>query len=313
MQVLLSVHANGAQGQVQGVVKSMVGVALALVSNQGVFPLSPWGMLSAVSWLILILLTLWQWRPDLNQGTRRPDGVMAYAAAALAFVASGLAAKFRNLVLMIPFQVFALKDIRERVRHRPIGRMALFGLALANAAGLWQVARHQGTTKNSWNMPIAEAADVIETSARACPPGSIQVFTIDPVLRKHLTDHHPDWVVLHGFQRFDAPAWSASASCLVWVDTYLGSLSPERQEDLKQAYLQIDGVRSTTTALGANDFVSIKRRIDPSFPTHQVRIHRIDHPRSAERLAAWVRSTEAPDAPIPSSGRHIAAEPRTAD
>lgn len=102
--ILFNVHANNSAGQTSGLLKSLMGVGISLASNQGLFPLSTIGVASALSWSILyIWIARAAWLRIIP--TTAPVVMLI---AIVFFVASGLAGKYRNLVLLVPFQAFVL-------------------------------------------------------------------------------------------------------------------------------------------------------------------------------------------------------------
>ena len=100
--IFLTVHIKNRESQVSSMAKSLSGFAVAQISNQGVFPLSLPGALASIATLgIVITLFFSNWRVNL-----RNRYFIAYALASAVAIITGLAGKFRNLVILTPGQAF---------------------------------------------------------------------------------------------------------------------------------------------------------------------------------------------------------------
>ena len=96
-------------------------------------------------------------------------------------VASGLAAKFRNLVLATPMQALWLGTSVVSERRRSLHSLGLGLVLLSNVWGSAQVIAHTGTLKNSWNLPVAELKAYLQRRSFDCE-GDLVVLAHDPTL-----------------------------------------------------------------------------------------------------------------------------------
>lgn len=280
--VFVTVHAHNSAGQTSGPLKSLVGVAVSLASNQGLFPLSAFGVLCAIAWgCLYVLLARAVWRRDSSSAA-----ALTLLTAVACFVVSGLAGKFRNLVLLVPLQACMLA-LGHRLLKDSRAVLGLTGLAtLCALAGVVNVVQHRDTTKNSWNLPVDAVITSIKGMTRDCST-SPAIYTFDPVLAHAVQVREPLWQLGNYYARFNKHPLSAS-DCTLVLHTYRGALSKADHEALLSAERSLGQVTVQEVSLGRDDNAQTKRRMDPDYPDSQVVIKLYRGTANPARLNAWV-------------------------
>lgn len=282
--VFLTVHAKNTAGQTGGLAKSLLGVVVSMASNQGLFPLSLPAAASAAGWAIVLFFVL--------KMARKPSAansaLASTATGLLGFIATGLAGKFRNLIALLPFQGLVLAQAAPLVRQSKALQVAVAMIFLGQLIGTVNVIRHQDTTKNSWNLPVAEVMQALDQSTTACqrPPA---IYTFDAVLARAMHQHHPRWQVASYYSRFDKQPLQ-DTDCSIVLHTYRGALSTERHAALLAAEAATPGQRGAPVQVGRDDNSALKRKLDAAFPEYQVTFQVIRHPGTLAPLNAWLRS-----------------------
>jgi hypothetical protein len=281
---LLTVHGPNSAGQTGGLFKSLMGVGISLASNQGLFPISVAGVASALAWLTLYALLG-------RDAWRRRENVLALVCFTLGvacFVASGLGGKFRNLLLLLPFQAAVLAWGHRALRDSRLAQAAVALVLVGNVVGLVNVAGHVDTTKNSWNLPVADYLRQVDAMTQGCaqPPA---VYTFDPVLARATRQRHPDWQVGDYFARYGRHELKAS-HCTLVLHTYRGALSTERHEALQQAESALGLPLAQASTVGLDPSAALKRKLDPQYPDHPIDIQLYRGQGRADALNRWVLS-----------------------
>jgi hypothetical protein len=285
--IFLSVHSKGASSQTGGLVKSLMGVYISMASNQGLFPISVAGIASALGWAGFYVLL---GRTALRKQAPA-SGLLSLALGTASFIVSGLASKFRNLVALQPWLVIASGQAERVISSAPKLAMCCFGLILVgNATGIYNVAMHEDTNKNSWNLPVDEFVQTIETMSTPCKVAPV-VYGFDPVLSHALHERHPDWQVVNILDQLSTRALPNQADCLFTVYTFRGSLSPVLVETFQQAEQAWGGQLVKSVRLGLDRHAALKQKLDPDFPEHPIELHLLRGGGSLTALNRWARPT----------------------
>src|SRR5262249_52026582 len=176
--IFITIHAKNSSSQVFSLWNSFMGFAIAQLSNQGVFPLSFGGIISAIGALGIIFVSL-LFSPPVQWATN--GYFVSYWTSSGLVILSGLAGKFRNLVTISPLQGLWFSTIQVDKSKEKVFAVFLTFLAIGNLIGIFNVANHQDTTKNSWNLPIKATLDELEVYRTSCNQDLV-VLVHDPTL-----------------------------------------------------------------------------------------------------------------------------------
>lgn len=150
--IFITVHskvnlAEKANQQVFDLKTSLISFVASIASNQGVFPLSLWGVCSIVGSVLFYGVLIYYYR-----STKNATNWIVFISLSFIFLVTGIAGKVRNLVLLEPARnklfanAFLLKN--------KIVLVAFILLISGNVAGIYNIVTHQRTTKNAWNIPV---------------------------------------------------------------------------------------------------------------------------------------------------------------
>ncbi|MEY2927015.1 MAG: hypothetical protein RL367_1492 [Pseudomonadota bacterium] len=262
--ILFQFHLSRNGEQVSDIKSGLIGLAVTQFSNQGLFPVSFAGILSAAAMAVLIGLAL----ADSVKTRTFKVSYLAYAIACAALVLTGLGGKVRNYLVVEPLKTLALGDIaRTAGTSRAFATMsAIAAIILGNLWGCYNVATHQGTSKNSWNMPVGAALATLDGLTRECGERPL-VLAHDSLLLY--------WFVKSGY-RTVGPVTGATTptgiheKCLVAVKSYRGSIRREKLTEIYTALDQIHARSVTISQLGRDSAFAIKQRIDPDYPEYAI-------------------------------------------
>ena len=256
-----SVHIHNRKEQLEGPVQSVLWYVVGLGANQGVFPLSPAGLASLLGWLLVLTAgyTSTGMRTIASEKYTR-----AFAVSSILMIVSGLAAKFRNLVLLIPMQMLSVVGQKAALRTRAY----LIGISLigtANLVGCYNVYTHEDTTKSNWNVPVRDVLHVVDQEHSKCADDVI-VLTHDTMLSRHLSDAR--WRVISPYARRIAGV--DKATCVLVILTFRGSISEETYGAMIAELNGLDSSPMGMTRLGYDRYYAVKRRIDARVPEYVV-------------------------------------------
>lgn len=282
--IFLTVHARHAEGQACGPIKALLGAVISMASNQGLFPISFWGMASMVAWGVLLAAMLREVRQDKALRTK----MWAMAAGLGVFVLTGLAGKFRNLVLLSPMQTLLVAQAEATIRRHWLRVLATTVIVMANALGCLHVAQHRDTTKNGWNLPVRDTVSGVRALYDACPTRPV-VYTFDPVIARALRESDRRLIVANYFDRFDK-VQPGKADCAIVIHTYKGALPRDRFEALLSAEKAIGAPLVRTVQVQLDGQAALKRKLDPDFPDYLVELRLFQGALHLRDIDTWASS-----------------------
>lgn len=284
--IFLTVHARHAEGQTGGLVKALLGCVISMASNQGLFPISFWGIASMVAWGMLLTAMLSHARRDKALRVK----LWSTAAGLGVFIVTGLAGKFRNLVLLSPMQTLLVAQAAAVIKRHWLAGLATAVIVMANAVGCLHVAQHRDTTKNGWNLPVRDTVLGVHALYKACPTRPV-VYTFDPVLARALRESDHGLTVANYFDRFDK-ARPGKADCVIVVHTYKGALPRDRFEALLLAEKAMGGQLARTVHVQLDSQAALKRKLDPDFPDYLVELKLFQGTLHLHDLDTWANSRQ---------------------
>jgi hypothetical protein len=280
--VFLTVHLQSKGSQVSSMAKNLMGFAIAQVSNQGVFPVSVPAALSALG----ITGMLWlAFRADARGNLRNPY-LLAYGTGSVITFGLGIAGKFRNLVIVSPWQAMWLATLRVPAQRAKAFLICFIALAAGNLWGTFNVATHQNTTKNSWNLQLAPVMAALARDNAACG-GDLLVLTHDPALTWHVDQ--AGYTQLGPFARrtLSRDVLEATHRCVAAVRSYAGMFDAIA---IEQMYAQASGLRhgtETRQQFGPDSNYRIKQRLDDRYPEYQFDVTTYRDVSGLAALTAW--------------------------
>lgn len=152
----------------------------SVFSNQGLFPLSFFGLLSVAGMFLICLHAL------INIRTYLTGNKFFFLFVGLSVIAivTGVAGKIRNLFLLEPSKVSFITTNPPVTRGKWLWMIGLLFVFAANLRGVYNVVKHQQTTKNGWNIKMPETMAKLDSMERK---KETIYFTHHPSFSYHLT------------------------------------------------------------------------------------------------------------------------------
>lgn len=280
--VFLTVHLQAKGSQVQSMAHNLMGFVIAQVSNQGVFPVSVPAVLSALGITGMVWLAF---RADAR-GNLRNAYLPVYGMGAVITIVLGLAGKFRNLVIVSPWQAMWLATLRVPTARARAFLACFAMLAAGNLWGTFNVATHQNTTKNSWDLRLAPVMAELQRQKAACG-GDLLVLSHDPALTWHVD--RAGYRQLGPFSRQALPrdALGGTHRCVTVVRSYAGMFD---DAVIGRMYAQLDALghgAATHQQFGRDSHYRIKQRLDARYPEYQFDVTTYRDVSGLDALTAW--------------------------
>jgi hypothetical protein len=299
LYIFLTVHSksdvrNSSNQQVFDLKSSLVSVVSSDFSNQGVFPLSVWGLISIVGMCMLLLSSVLYFRE-----TNKEKHWLAFTLSAVLFVIVGIAGKIRNLVLLEPSRNLLIASAVS-VRKKTMAVIGLCLLLAGNAAGVYHVLLHRQTTKNAWNIPLKETME--QTAALEDPSAKEIYFTHSPTFTYYLTEAGKNLVSFYSVGYFDSSRIKTSVAAIendsssrknfTFLLTYRGkSISVEHYDEMLRAMNGIKADSVVRLHLGLDRDHWLKKKYFPDYPEYEVEVIKFYGVKNPiKRLMEWEKA-----------------------
>jgi len=272
---------------------SLISVISSDFSNQGVFPLSFWGIISMTGTAVILLSAVIYFRE-----TNEKKHWMVFAVSTVLFVVTGIAGKIRNLVLLEPSRnLFILSSVSIRKKIPVL--IGLLLLLAGNMAGVYHVLIHRQTTKNAWNIPLAETLK--KCNELESPLAKEIYFTHSPTFTYHLAVNNKNVISFYNSLYFDSSRIKTSIKNLIpdsagnknftFILTYRGKSIPvEHYNEMIQAMNSIQYDSVARIHLGLDKDYKVKQQFFPDYPKYDVEIIKFYGIKNGfQGLSAWER------------------------
>jgi len=257
LEIFKNVHLKTSNSQFYSFLSNVQGVFISQFSNQGLFPLTFFAILSAMGTLILWSIELSNlWKKKLNENW------LPYLSSMILIVSAGLAGRFRSLVSVQPFQAMWMIELTANTRSRLV-KLAIVLIIISNLAGLYNVSKHKDTTKNNWNIPMREILNLVQKES---VHGKTVIYCHDPILSYLL--EKSGYPVLGPYYINKKKYTSSSAAIVIIVKTNQGVIPYERYHEMLGEIIKLDYKEKKTIQFGEDKHFEMKRKIDPTFPKY---------------------------------------------
>ena len=280
--IFLAVHLPSKGSQVSSLAHNLVGFAVAQLSNQGVFPVSVPAVLSALGVIGLVCLAL---RAD-GLGALKHRYAQAYWIGAIACIALGIAGKFRNLVLISPWQAIWLSTLRIPANRARSFALCFAALAVGNLWGDFNVVTHQNTTKNSWNLDLAPVLAALHQADMSCG-GDLIVVSHDPVLAWHVDQEGYPQLIPFSRYGLSPSVLGARHRCVVVIRSYAGMFDTDAYRKMNDQLATLHYTSQARRQFGTDANFRIKQRLDPRYPEYQFEVTAYRDLEGLGALTAW--------------------------
>ena len=265
-------------------------------SNQGLFPLTFFGILSIVGMLLIGLHSLINIRAYIKGN----NFLILFIALSLITIFTGVAGKIRNLFLIEPSKISFMSIGISVTRGRWLWVLGLLFVLSANVRGVYNIVQHQQTTKNGWNIKIPETIAKLKVIERTNK--ETIYFTHHPSFSYHLTIADKKVVSFYNSLYFDSS----------YIKTVVQKLDTSKQYDMiflvnyrgrsiSENYFQLMGNvidKMKTRAKNIDEYLlyedpdfKIKQRFYHDYPRYTTRvIHLKDVSVDVKLLSVWEKN-----------------------
>ena len=282
LNIFFTVHLHNKDGQVAGLLQSIAGVFIANFSNQGVFPLSFAGIVTLVGTLGMTSMIF---HSQLKLRVKN-EYTIPYLLTTLVAITTGLAGKFRNLVVVSPVQGYwILTSVTESIYKKKLFKFLMGLLLIGNAWGVVNVALHQNTTKNSWNMTVQIILKELDKAEADCT-GKHLFLSSDPSLSWHIKKAHH--YLIGPMSEVSFSNVNNKYDCLTVIKTYKATLTEQKYKSMYDEISMVKADRSKYKKIGKDEFYLVKKILDSAYPEYQVEITTYYNITYLPEFKAWL-------------------------
>lgn len=282
--------------QVFDLIVSVQSYIASTFSNQGLFPLTFFGILSIAGMALISVHALINIRCFLKVNRF----FFLFVVLSIIVIITGVAGKIRNLFLLEPSKVSFMANGMPATRGRWLWIVGLLFVLTANFRGIYNVVVHQQTTKNGWNIRVPETIAQLEKIERE--KKKTIYFTHHPSFSYHLTVADKQVISFYNGLYFDSTLIKTTVQKLDSSQYYdVVFLVNYRGRSISEAHFQsmmnvIDQMKTNTNNseeyfLQEDTDFSIKRRFYHDYPQYTTRIiHLKDVRIDKELLFTWEKN-----------------------
>lgn len=264
LYLLFAIQIHNGEPQMHGLFRSATGYYLGQVSNQGVFPLSPAGMLGLAGFLLAAFYILVKPGKQLLNNTF----LLPYVVFTLSVVLLGFAGKFRNVVVLEPFFALVL-CASPFLASRSKGYMLALGLIITSSVvGQYNIFQQEDTIKSSWNISTRKALRTVATASQECR--NFAVLVHDPTLtREYEALGYPVFGPLATQTLTNFPS---DPACVFVVLTYPGSMTQTAWDGFNAKVSGLDYESRRAILQIPDRYAGWKQRMDERVPDNAIEI-----------------------------------------
>ena len=257
--IFFNVHIENASGQISTLKSNLIGLFVSGLSNQGLFPISVFGLISIFSTLILFGFIFFQ----IFQEKKGFKYLIIYFIMLGSFFVSGIAGKFRNLTIIEPFKYISLGQIKIK---NYITAILFTSLIVSNMVGISNVINHSNTTKNDWNISTSEVLDKTNDIYKTCGK-KMQIIHYSNLFEYHLKNNKYDEINLYT-RDINNNLISQDSKCVLLIKTFRGSLSKNKYSLILDQFNNPKLKLKEVYKFSKDNYASLKRRLDSDFPDY---------------------------------------------
>jgi hypothetical protein len=283
--IFLTVHLPNGGTQISSIFNSIAGVFITQFSNQGVFTISIPGLVGAIGFMLVMTVALISQPISI---IRQDSKFISYALFTVLAVVSGISGKFRNLVILSPLQAIWLGSVKIKPRAKRAWIIGLCLVFVSNFWGLSNVYFHKNTTKNSWNLPIAELLTHLSNEVVACD-GSTVFFTHDPTI-----SYYVDRIYINSVGPYMSSFTGLQDRyrCGFIITTFQGSIPDDIYSDMMLSIESLGYSNRAIHYLNEDLFYAFKNRLDSRYPRYGVTITKFEDLDNVTAMESWLHVVE---------------------
>lgn len=263
--VFYNYHLPNGSNQYDSFLKNLQGVFISIFSNQGLFPITIFGILGAIGVMIMIYSSIINIKKLKNL---YHNSFSHFVLGVFLFLISGIASKFRNLVIIEPFKSKWIIDQKKYEKTKKLFIIGFLLIITSNIVGMYNVVNHENTTKNSWNLPISETLKIFNESIDA---ENTIIVTHDPSLTYILRNEGYS-VISTYFREGNTPVNEAKFINVVYLKTFKGSMDITYYDSIIRLIESLEYKTYEVISLRRDSHHAIKKRLDPYYPEYVIQM-----------------------------------------
>ena len=277
-----NIHYKNIDGQTTPLINNLIGFLVAQVSNQGVFPLSIPGLVTAIGTVGILALLIF----TMIQCKQKNNYFLPYLSGVLFFILFGLAGKFRNLVILSPFQALLISTYSiKNVSVNKFFNIFLIFISIGNICGIYNVVNHHNTTKNSWNMPVKQVITELSMRRNQCN-NDLLVLSYAPDLAWHLKNDNFNIISPFSGEEIGYPIKN-NYKCIFVLKTNIGHISRARYNAMFDIFDKARFESSSIQYYGRDDNYLLKRMLDKNYPEYSIELVSYFKVQNLKDLNTW--------------------------
>ena len=281
LAIFLNVHIKNRDGQISSFLNNGTGFLISQFSNQGVFPISYPGITSLIGTFGIFLLLL-----NLKfESNRKNYFLFPYLIGCSLAVLSGLAGKFRNLIILSPFEALWISTSSMGGLRNRAFNIFLVMIFIGNICGIYNVVLHQNTTKNSWNMPVKQVITELSMRRNQCN-NDLLVLSYAPDLAWHLKNDNFNIISPFSGEEIGYPIKN-NYKCIFVLKTNIGHISRARYNAMFDIFDKARFESSSIQYYGRDDNYLLKRMLDKNYPEYSIELVSYFKVQNLKDLNTW--------------------------
>ena len=286
--IFFTIHLKNKTDQISTIARSLLGFWISLIGNQGLFPISFFGVITSIGIIgaSIIGCSFSMKRPFFNSKNKY---MMAYGMGSLLSIITGLSGKFRNLVVISPFQSIWLSTIKiNNIYLSKLYRLFIFMIIIGNLAGDFNVISHKNTTKNSWNIPVITIIKYLDNEKTKCG-GDLVVLSHDPTLSIVLEKNYFQSISPYSILSTPNDILIKQHACVIILETYSGAISEKKYNSMQHELSKLEYKNIDRTNFGKDNYFYYKRKLDSRYPEYIVSAYKYYDVVSLSPLVSWYK------------------------
>lgn len=251
-------HLFDTSGQVGGIQANALSFFTYYFSNQGLFPLSVFGLISAMGFLLLSVFMV------LNYKKLNYILVLSLVAIWILYFIGGVGVKARNFVAITGFFVlFIVHLFHLQSRFRMLLFVGFAIIGISNLVGVWNVVTHEDSIKANWNMPFKEI--VAHADSIASRDSNVIILSHDPGISYTLMKKCHK---VAGYYHLSKGLENVNPSRILVYHTYYGGMMTHYRQEWDALVDNLKRNKGEVKIFGNDKYANIKRRKDPQYPNY---------------------------------------------
>jgi hypothetical protein len=280
--IFVTVHIHGKEDQIFSLLKCLIGFYAGQISNQGVFPVSLPGLLASMA-TFGMLITIFYSNVLVNLKNKY---FASYSIASILTIITGIAGKFRNLVVISPWQAFWMSTAKVEAPQKKLFLFFLSFLTISNLWGDFNIITRQNTSKNDYNLPVKQILTDLSMEDIKCKKDMV-ILCHTRTLSWNLEKAGYRVLDPDSYRLLTKQELRSKHNCVVVLKTWPGRIAPKKYQSMYDEIKLLKYTSSTNSKYGRDDFYLLKKKLDDRFPEYSVEVTKYYNVENIDTLSLW--------------------------